>query len=403
MTSRRTVRLLATALTLGLVLGACGDGDPAAADAVVIGVLTSRTGPFTVYGVQAEAGMRMAADELNADGGIEGRPVRLVTVDDRNDVDEGVTGFERLVEVEGAVAVGGVISSSVGVAVAQVAEELQVPFLPVKAGSEALLTRDSRMTFRTCLPAAPMIATPLLQYARARGVGRVGAVVADYAWGRSIEAALEEAFDGSGVDLLVEVAGPPGTDTDFTPYLRPLLDAPVGMLVATGHPSGAASIAVQAADLGLDAPVVGPYAALGDVVSSIGSVAIDGYVDFSCADVETEEYRALATRFAEANPDLGFMEADAVAGYGLVQAVADAVAVAGDDPAAVADALRTGRTVVPGLAHPLAWTEWGELAEAAPTLSVIRSTNPPDGVNPGAGWYPEVLVRSAPLEPYEPR
>ena len=55
------------------------------------------------------------------------------------------------------VAIGGIISSDVGLATSRVAEA-QVPLFLVKAGSEAILTQQSRHTFRTCLPAAPMVA-----------------------------------------------------------------------------------------------------------------------------------------------------------------------------------------------------------------------------------------------------
>jgi hypothetical protein len=50
----------------------------------------------------------------------------------------------------------------------------------------------------------------------------------------------------------------------------------------------------------------------------------------------------------------------------------------------------------------MSWTEWGELANSTPVLSIIREQEPPEGVNPGANWYPEVLLTSDPLEPYQP-
>ena len=135
---------------------------------VVIGVLTSLTGPFTPWGVQVRDGMQLAVDELNAAGGIAGRPVELSVVDDESNPEAGASGIERLAE-EGVVAIGGIISSDVGLATSRVAEELQVPLFLVKAGSEAILTQQSRHTFRTCLPAAPMVAGPIAQYAQQEG------------------------------------------------------------------------------------------------------------------------------------------------------------------------------------------------------------------------------------------
>ena len=70
---------------------------------------------------------------------------------------QGVAAFERLVE-EGVIAVGGVLSRSVGAAAGPVAEQFQVPMFLVKWGTRTDLTPESRYTFRTCPPAAPMVA-----------------------------------------------------------------------------------------------------------------------------------------------------------------------------------------------------------------------------------------------------
>jgi hypothetical protein len=122
-----------------------------------IGALTSLTGNFAPWGIQVQDGMQLAVDEINAEGGVDGRPLELVVSDDQSNAEEGISQLERLVE-DGVVGVGGIISSDVGLGTSQVAEESQVPLFLVKAGSQAILTRDSRYTFRTCLPAAPMVA-----------------------------------------------------------------------------------------------------------------------------------------------------------------------------------------------------------------------------------------------------
>ncbi len=373
-----------------------GSGEP-----IRIGTLTSLTGPFTPWGVQLTAGMQMAADDINADGGVDGRMIELVEADDENNPETGVSEFERMVEQDGVVAVGGIISSDVGLATGQTAEELETPLFLVKAGAAPILTPDSRYTFRTCLPAAPMIAGPVADYVESEGVTKVGAIIADYAWGQSVSGALEEAIDGlDGVELQVEVA--PVTETEFTTYLRNLQDFGPEIIIATGHPPGAGPITIQATDLGLDVPVAGPYAPLATVYDGVGDVALGKYSDFGCADYDSDSYQELATRFAE-ETDFSFMEDDAVAGYGIVTAVAESVAEVGDDPVAIAEHLHeTSFDDLPGYAFPLSWTEWGELAEATPIFVQMVETTPPDGVNPGANWYPETLVVPEPLEPYVP-
>lgn len=380
-----------------------GEGDAAAAsdsgEPIKIGALTSLTGPFTAWGIPSSAGMQLAVDEINASGGVDGRMLELVVVDDQSDAEEGVVQMERLHE-EGVVAIGGTISSGVGQATAAVAEEAQVPLFLSKAGSASILTTDSRYTFRTCLPAAPMIAKPWADYVTEQGYTKVGAIVADYAWGQSFKSAAESAFaELDGVELQIEVA--PVPEKDFTTYLRSLDSFEPELILATGHPPGTGPILVQAADLGFDANVSGPSSSLSAVLEGVGDAAVGRYLDYSCADYFSDSYADLAARYIEAsgNP---FMEDDAVAGYGVVTMVADAVENVGDDPAAIAEYLHTQTYDLPGMASPVSWTEWGELATSQLLLIRVGPGPAPDGLNAAGDWWPEQLLLSEPLEPHVP-
>jgi branched-chain amino acid transport system substrate-binding protein len=364
-----------------------------------IGALTSLTGNFAPWGIQVQDGMQLAVDEINAEGGVDGRPLELVVSDDQSNAEEGISQLERLVE-DGVVGVGGIISSDVGLGTSQVAEESQVPLFLVKAGSQAILTRDSRYTFRTCLPAAPMVAGPILQYAQAQGITRVGAIIADYGWGRAIESALQETFAADpSIQLQIEVA--PVGEQDFTTYLRALEGLDPELIVATGHPPGSGAITVQSKDLGFDVPVAGAYTPLSLVVGGAADAAIGRYADFKCSDLESEEYQELARRYL-AMSDNDWMSDDAVAGYGIVTMIAEAVAEVGDDPAAVAEYLHANTFDLEGYAFEMGWTEWGELASAAPLFVLVSEGPAPEGVNENGDWYVEVLNRTAPLTPYEP-
>jgi branched-chain amino acid transport system substrate-binding protein len=414
--TRGLSKVIGAAAVLALVASACGDdddddagtadtteqgeqGEEPSGEPITIGVVTSLTGPFTPWGLQVRDGMQLAVDEINADGGVDGRPLELEVADDQMSPEEGVSGVERLVEEE-VVAIGGVISSDVGLATARVAEESETPLFLVKAGNEQILTQDSRYTFRTCLPAAPMVAGPIAQFAEEEGLTKVGAIIADYGWGQAFRAAAEEEFGAlDGVDLQVEVA--PVDETDFTTYLRNLESFGPELLVATGHPPGSGPITVQSADLGLDVQVTGAYAVLPEVVSAAGDAATGRYTDFDCADYESEEYQELARRYLESS-DNTFMDDDAVAGYGIVTMVAQAVEEVGDDPVAIAEYLHEQTFDLPGYSFEMGWTEWGELASAQPLFTVIGEGPAPEGVNEGGDWYPEKLILPEPLEPYEP-
>lgn len=371
------------------------DGEP-----IKIGMLADMSVTFTPWGVNVRDGMLLAAEEINAEGGVDGRMIEIVQQDSENDAEVGVTGFERLVE-EGVVAVGGILSSGVGAPVAPVAEELQIPTFLVKSGTEAALTTDSRFTFRTCLPAAPMTAPPILQYAQEQGISTLGVIIADYPWGQSFRAAVETAFEGSDVDYGEIQVAPVPPDTDFTPYVRAVADAGAEMVLATGHPPGNAAIVSLAADLIGDVPVTGAWIPPDLAVGSLAETAIGRYADFACADYTSDSYAALAQRYLEFS-DNALMSDDAVAGFGIVTMVADAVENVGDDPVAIAEYLHDQTYELEGYAHPVSWTEWGELASSQPVLTLISEGPAPEGLNEAGDWWFERLSQSDPLEPYQP-
>ena len=372
--------------------------EPASTEPIKIGMLTDLTG-FTPWGVNVRDGMMLAAQEINDAGGVNGRMIELVTQDSENNAEVGVDRFERLVE-EGVVAIGGVISSGVGAPAAAVAEQEQMPFFLVKSGTEAALTRDSRYTFRTCLPAAPMVAAPVLQYAQEQGFTRVGAVVADYPWGQSFRSAMENAFEGSGIEYTIEVAPVP-PDTDFTPFVRAMADFGAEMIVGTGHPPGNSAIVTLSADLAGNVPVTGAWIPPDLAVGGLQDLAIGRYSDFACADYLSDSYADLARRYLEFS-DNQFMSDDAVAGYAIVQIVAEAVGEVGDDRTSIAEYVRTHEFNPPGYAHPLSWTEWGELASSAPIFFRISEGPAPEGLNEAGDWWLELLTQSETLTPYEP-
>jgi branched-chain amino acid transport system substrate-binding protein len=366
---------------------------------IKIGALTSLTGNFAPWGVQVRDGMKLAVDGINAAGGVKGRKLELVVSDDQSKPDVATTELQRLID-GGAVAIGGIISSDVGLATARLAEDQTTPLFLVKAGSEKILTQASKYTFRTCLPSAPMVAGPIAQYVKSKGITKVGAIIADYAWGQAIKAALEKEIGAlGGVELKVEVA--PVPEKDFTTYLRSLQEFGPELLVATGHPPGSGAITVQSKDLGLDVPITGAYSVWETVMSGAADAAIGRYADFDCADYTSTGYQDLAKKYLAAS-DNKFMDDDAVAGYGIVTMVAQAVGAVGDDPKAIATYLHGQSFDLPGYSFKVSWTPWGELAAAQPLFTIASAGPAPAGVNEAGTWYPEKLLLPDPLPPYSP-
>jgi branched-chain amino acid transport system substrate-binding protein len=374
--------------------------EPPTGEPIKIGILTSLTSNFAPWGIQVRDGAQLAADEINAAGGVDGRPLELVMEDDQNNAEEAAPAYERLVE-EGVIAIGGIISSSVGGATAPLAESNQIPTFLVKSGDEKILTPDTRYMFRTCLPAAPMVAGPIIEYALQNGLTKIGAIVADYPWGHAFRSSIENAVaNAEGIELHLEVA--PVPEQDFTTYLRAIQDFGPDLLVATGHPPGGGPIIAQSNDLGMDLPVIGAYSPWALVMGGAGDAALGRYADFDCADYQSESYQELAPRFLELSSDNTFMDDDAVAAYGIVTMIAQAVEAVGDDPVAISEWLHTQEFDLPGYPFTLSWTEWGEMAAAQPLFSIVQPGVAPEGLNEDGDWYPETLLLPSPLTPYDP-
>jgi len=260
----------------GLLLAVAVGVVPAApAGPLRVAFLGPLSGPFAFWGTNARDGMRMAVEELNAAGGVLGRPVELVERDDRNNPAEAISLFRSLAEREGIVAAAGTISSDIGTALAREADQLQVPVFLVRAGAHTILKKTSRYTFRTCLVASPMYvqaSAALIQYAK---YTRVGAIIADYAWGRSYMQWLDRFVRSvPGMQIQIEVA--PVATSDFTPYLRRLQGFNPQFLDIGGHPPGIPVIVRQAAELGFRQQMFGAHNPPEWIVQRAGEAALRG-------------------------------------------------------------------------------------------------------------------------------
>ncbi|MEM4494935.1 MAG: ABC transporter substrate-binding protein [Candidatus Caldarchaeum sp.] len=366
---------------------------------VKIGALVPLTGPFAVYGSYTLDGMRFAVEEINARGGVLGARVVLVEADEKNDAKEAVAIFKRMAEVDRVTAVVGTISSGIGAVLSAEAEQAKVPLFLVAAGSHTILTKESRYTFRTCLPPAPTNGELLANFVRDKGYKRVGVIIASYEWGFAIRDVLDKRLKALGVQYQIEEA--PLGETDFTTVLRKLQPLQPEVMILTGHPPGFPTITKQAIELGFQseyyiASVQPPELML----RGVGDIGLGKLVTTTCVNSEAPEYRQLAERFYQKYGK--FFDHNAVTGYVTVMMIADAVEKTRSvDPVTVANHIRTSEYNSAIFAWPLSYTEWGEIKKPSMRLAVIKRGNP-GNINPGANWVIETLYVSPPVEPYVP-
>lgn len=139
---RRSILLAASAAAVALAATACsGSGSGAAGPPIVIGATLSLTGDLGVLGPPLEAGYKQEIADANAAGGITvggmKRQLKLVVLDNASNPAEASSQASELVRRDHAVALLGATAPPVVLPIAQVAEELHVPFvtslMPVEA------------------------------------------------------------------------------------------------------------------------------------------------------------------------------------------------------------------------------------------------------------------------------
>jgi branched-chain amino acid transport system substrate-binding protein len=143
---RKSAPILIAALTL--LVAACqsgGGGDDSGA--VKLGFMIGVTGDYAAYYPPSEAGALIAIDEINEAGGVLGREVELVIGDNLSTAEGAVQAFNKLVDVDNVVAIGGVESDG-AVANLQSIKDRHIPTICPACGTDKLDTAGGDYIFR---------------------------------------------------------------------------------------------------------------------------------------------------------------------------------------------------------------------------------------------------------------
>lgn len=198
-------------------------------DHLMVGALISQSGPASVYTAASVSLLRLAAQELNADGGLGGRPVQVVVADDATDAATGAAAVRRLIEVDGCSVVFTNVTSETFRAVRPVAAAAGalLVYTPVNEGGRS---HDRLVRLGERPDAQTRRAVPLLM--RETG-SRVWALVgSDYCWPRATNASARAAIDRGRGRVAGEWYAPLGT-RDFAPLLDRLSRCGAELVVST--------------------------------------------------------------------------------------------------------------------------------------------------------------------------
>lgn len=116
---------------------------------IVIGFFGALTGDEATFGLSSRNGIELAIEEINANGGVLGKPVELKTYDTVGTNDGALSSVEKLITIDKVVALLGEVSSSRSLISAPVAQKYRVPMVTPSA-TNPLVTRTGDYIFRVC-------------------------------------------------------------------------------------------------------------------------------------------------------------------------------------------------------------------------------------------------------------
>lgn len=271
------------ALTLALLSGCGNQGDTpptspegqAEAEEIKIGTIGPLTGDVATYGISTKNGVEIAVDQVNENGGINGKKVVLISEDTRGDQTEAANAASKLIERDKVVAiVGGVISAETMTA-GPIANDAGVVMISSSSTAQGV-PEIGDYIFRNCL-SDEVQAVQLAEFAATElGLKRFAIMFTNNDYGLS----LKNAFEGKAKEI-AEVVGVEtynDGEKDFRTQLTKLKGANPDALYIAGYYTEAAKIAQQAKEQGLEVQLLGADGFYSPVLIELGGGAVDGAV-----------------------------------------------------------------------------------------------------------------------------
>jgi urea transport system substrate-binding protein len=312
-----------------------------------LGLLTSKSGPGSAFAMAAENLASLAVGEINGDGGIAGRPLRLLIGDDATDPAVGAAEAQRLVRAGCRTILATTTSATFAAVVSRLRRSgvLVVQTLANEGGlgGELCVQLGERPADQLMAAAGPLM--------RRTGASRWFLAGDDYRWPRHAHSAARGVLPAAGGTVVGEAFRPLGT-RDFAPLIERILGSGAELILSTFVGSDSVAFERQCHALGvrercrtmslaIDESTlerIGPHAAPG-ITAALGY--FEHLASAENKDL-TRRYRQAYGRWA---PPMSSLTESA---YEAVHLYAAAIRrVRDDEPTAIARELRAGRHLLP--------------------------------------------------------
>ncbi len=323
---------LATALTLS-----------ATAQTILIGVGAPSTGPAAAPAVWQRWGLDIAADKINAAGGVLGRRIEIRSYDNRCNPSEAVNATNRLVEDKVAVILG-MHCSSATLAAMPLAAQARIPLIEGIASSPRITELSgmgrNEWTFRINPSDADMMEALGTYLHRAGRMHRFAVVGEDTDFGRGGAAAFAAVAEKNGLQI-ISTDFHPQSLPDFTPLLTRIRQSRPDAIAIFQLAGDQLNMLRNAMQLNLRIPYAGRFDPGGNNATIIGAGGMENSITAwtYSAEIDTPENRYLVEQTRARFNAVPLLQT--WAGYDTLRLAAQAIAEAGStDPENIRDALR---------------------------------------------------------------
>lgn len=341
---------------------------------ILVGQFGSMTGSEATFGISTDKGIRLAFDEINAAGGIKGKKLKLITLDDQGKAEEAAAAVTRLVNQEKVVAILGEVASSRSLAAAPIAQKAQIPMI-TPSSTNPKVTEVGDFVFRVCF-IDPFQGTVMAKFTtenlKAKKVAILRDQKSDYSMGLSdfYAAKLKEL----GGEIVSDQSYSSG-DIDFKAQLTQLRATNPEAIFIPGYYTEVGLIARQARQLGIKAPLMGGDGWDSSKLFEIGGDAINGgyfsnhYTTESQDPAVTTFINKFKEKFNETPDGLAAM------GYDAALVLIEALKKSPDlTPKAIRDEIAKTKEF-PGVTGKITLNEKRDAVKSAVVVQVNGATN----------------------------
>src|SRR5258707_131512 len=220
---------------------------------VKIGAVLSATGPASFLGDPEKKTLETYAADINAKGGVNGQPIRLVIYDDGGDPNQARTFAIRLIEEDKVDALLAGSTTATTMPIIALAEENQIPLINF-AGAVQAVSPAKKWNFKT--PHTDLMACEkIFEDLKKRNLTKVALISGADAFGKSMRDQCTTATGKYGIEVLHEETYQP-RDSDMTPQLTNIKSkAGVQAVINPGFGQGPAIVTRNYKQLGISVPL----------------------------------------------------------------------------------------------------------------------------------------------------